>query len=206
MQGDAPQDRLTDAFAAVAHEVEAQFYFHYRVDDDDPTKMSLEAAVGVAAAEAVVLRRISIGENLSGGVAQAREPIILQNVHLREDARTARIRRIGVRAYAGFPLLAHGDVFGTIAFASTTQTAFPPADVELLPMLVNQFSVALDRMRLVRRLRDSESALPRRGHHRPDRRVGNRHGAAPARLDRGRHGAVRARTAERDRPGRWRER
>ena len=57
-----------------------------------------------------------------------------------------------------FPLLAHGDLLGTIAFASTNPAGLSaPADVELLKMLANQFSVALDRMRLVRRLRDSET-------------------------------------------------
>ena len=155
--GEASRDRLTQAFAAVAREIDARFYFHYRIDDDDPGVMSLQTAVGLDDAQLAELRQIRIGQNLSGGIAQSREALLLDNVDRRDDAATARIRRLGIRAYAGFPLLAHGELFGTIAFASTTQTAFTAADVELLRMVTDQFSVALERMQLVARLRDSET-------------------------------------------------
>ena len=92
--------------------------------------MSLQMAVGLDDAQLAELRQIRIGQNLSGGIAQSREALLLDNVDRRDDAATARIRRLGIRAYAGFPLLAHGELFGTIAFASTTQTAFTAADVE----------------------------------------------------------------------------
>jgi two-component sensor histidine kinase/PAS domain-containing protein len=82
---------------------------------------------------------------------------VLDNVDQRAQLASTFIHRMGVRAYAGFPLLAHGELFGTVAFASTTQAAFAPADVELLKMVTDQFSVALERMRLVARLRDSET-------------------------------------------------
>jgi PAS domain S-box-containing protein len=83
--------------------------------------------------------------------------LILAGVDDRTDAGTARLRERGVRAYAGFPLLAHGVLFGTIAFGSTTRPEFTDADIEFLGMVVHQFSLSLDRMRLVTRLQDSEA-------------------------------------------------
>jgi PAS domain S-box-containing protein len=156
--GEASRDRLTQAFAAVAREVDARFYFHYRVDDDEPAVMTLQAAVGLDEPQLSELQRIRIGGSyLSGRIAQNRTALVLDNVDRRAELAATFIHRMGVRAYAGFPLLAHGELFGTVAFASTTQAAFAPADVALLKMVTDQFSAALERMRLVERLRDSET-------------------------------------------------
>ena len=156
MRSDAPREALKEAFVAVAREIGARYFLFYRVDDDEPGHLILEAAGGLEGGVEAA-SRIRIGENTSGGVAQRRAPLILENVNQRDDARSARLRARGVRAYAAFPLVARDALLGTIAFGSTTQAAFAPADIELLNMLVNQFSIALDRMRLVERLRDSET-------------------------------------------------
>ena len=64
---------------------------------------------------------------------------------------------LGARAYVGVPLLAHGHLFGTIGFASTSKSRFPEADIELLKMLADQCAAMLDRGRLLENLRNSEA-------------------------------------------------
>jgi GAF domain-containing protein len=60
-------------------------------------------------------------------------------------------------AYAGLPLLAHGQLHGMIAFGSTRQSRFTASDIELLKMLADQLAATLDRNRLLQRLRDGET-------------------------------------------------
>jgi PAS domain S-box-containing protein len=55
------------------------------------------------------------------------------------------------------PLLAHGHLFGTIAFASTSKTRFSESEVGLVRTLADQCAATLERSRLVDNLRDSET-------------------------------------------------
>jgi PAS domain S-box-containing protein len=154
--GKTPQQQLQGALEAIAREVGAHIYFYHRTDDNEPGILILTAAGGLDKAQAAALGRIGVGEQLSGRVAQTRSPLILDRHQLGKDDAAAGSIVPAAKAYAVLPLLSHGHLFGTIAFASTTHDAFAPADVEFLKMLADQFAAAFDRERLEQRLRDSE--------------------------------------------------
>jgi PAS domain S-box-containing protein len=156
MLEDMPQQQLKDALREVAGELGARYYFYHRTDDVEPGILSLESAGGLDAAQEAGIRRIGFGEHLSGRVAQTRSPLVLDSHQLCRNDTAAGLIAPDAKAYAVLPMLSHGHLFGTVALASTTQAGFAPADVEFLKMLVDQFAAALDRMRLVQRLRDSE--------------------------------------------------
>ena len=148
---------LTTAFKTVAAEVDAQFYFNYHTDETDPHVLRLQASGGLDRAQQRAFRHIKLGQFLCGKVAQSRSPLIVDDIQRLDDAATAGVKAMGIQAYAGFPLLAHGKLFGTIAFGSTRQTRFSLSDIEFMKTLADQFAATMDRSLLLRRLRDKET-------------------------------------------------
>jgi PAS domain S-box-containing protein len=155
--GDAPQEQLKAAFDAVARELGAEYYFNYSIDETDPDILTLGTSGGLGEAQERAFRQIRFGQHLCGQIALSRSPLTVENVHLRGDEPTASVRAMGIKAYAGLPLLAHDRLFGTIAFGSTRHACFSEADLELLKTLADQFAATLDRARLLQSLRESET-------------------------------------------------
>jgi PAS domain S-box-containing protein len=155
--GDAPQDQLKSAFDAVAHEIGAQYYFYYSTNDKGPGTLALSTSGGLDQAREREYGRIGFGQQLCGQVAQSARPLIAENLHLRDDEPTTAVRALGIKAYAGLPLLAHGRLFGTLAFGSTRNTCFAEPDIDLLKALADQLAATLDRARLLKSLRESET-------------------------------------------------
>jgi PAS domain S-box-containing protein len=154
---DEPQDHLKAAFTAAAAEIGADSYFHYSLDPNEPDILVLESSSGLDRAQKYALQRIRSENFPSGLVAISRRPVIFGNVHRRRDELTASLRGLGVKAYVGLPLLAHGHLFGAIAFGSTRKRSFAESEIELLKTLTDQCAATLDRSRLLGSLRDSEA-------------------------------------------------
>jgi PAS domain S-box-containing protein len=157
MLADMPRQHLKATFATVAAEIGANYFFNYSFDEAKPELLTLESSGGLEPSQEADFRRIEIGRSVCGRVAESRRPLVVDNIHLRDDEPTAPLRRLGARAYMGVPLLAHGHLFGTIGFASTSKSRFPEADIELLKMLADQCAAMLDRGRLLENLRNSEA-------------------------------------------------
>lgn len=162
LQGEA-QALLRRGFDAVAAEIGAEVYFNYLVKEDDPNRLSLSASGGLDAAGEAEFADISIGQYLCGRVARERRPLILSALRdlavLDHDLvdKSSGVRELGLQCYAGFPLLAQGQLLGTIAFGSTTKEAFAPQDIELLTTISSQFASAILREHLTAGLRESEA-------------------------------------------------
>ncbi len=157
--GDHPQEQLNAAFDAFAEELGAKYYFNYRTDATSPDTLILESSRGVEQNEKLAIRQIRFGQYLCGQVAQTRRPLIVENVHLLCDEATAGVRAMGIKAYAGLPLIAHGQLFGTIALGSNRQTHFEASDIAFLQTLADQSAAMLDRTRLLQNVRESEATL-----------------------------------------------
>ncbi len=157
--GDSPEDHLEAAFRAVAEECGAKYYFHYAVDPAAGETLVLQSSAGLDAPHHIaVFHRIAFGQHLCGKVARTRAALTLENVDLLHDEASAGVRAMGIKAYAGLPLQAHGRLFGTIAFATAERARFSASEIELLRTLADQFSASLDRTRLLESLRQSEAS------------------------------------------------
>lgn len=154
--GEAVQPELKNALEAIAGELVANIYLHYRISDANSDTLTLDASGGLAQDRLTPLRHLRFGERPCGRVAQARASLVLDSEELAADPSAEPIRAAGARCYAGLPLLAHGALHGTMAFASATRTSFTSDEIDLLRMLAGQIAAALDRAQLVQRLRDNE--------------------------------------------------
>ena len=106
-------------------------------------------------------RRLKVGESLTGCVAASREPIAVPD--LVDDARYDPIHKqaalsLGFHAFLGVPLLASGNVLGTLSVYGRERRSFHPDDVLLLTTLGNHAALTLDRAGLFQQERE------RRGH------------------------------------------
>jgi PAS domain S-box-containing protein len=154
---DAPKEHLKAAFDSIAAEMEAEYYFHYNVADSAPNALLLVSSRGLHPRQEGALRQVARALSLCGQVAESRRPLVLESAQLHDHDRAATLRSLGVESYVGVPLLAHGHLFGTIAFASTSKTRFSESEVGLVRTLADQCAATLERSRLVDNLRDSET-------------------------------------------------
>jgi PAS domain S-box-containing protein len=154
---DAPKEHLKAAFDSIAAEMEAEYYFHYNVADSAPNALLLVSSQGLHPRQEGALRQVARALSLCGQVAESRRPLVLESAQLHDHDRAATLRSLGVESYVGVPLLAHGHLFGTIAFASTSKTRFSESEVGLVRTLADQCAATLERSRLVDNLRDSET-------------------------------------------------
>jgi PAS domain S-box-containing protein len=155
--GEGTLKELKWAFEAVAGEVGAKYYFYHRAGEHQPGILVLELWSGQGHSEEHKFRQTT--PNLSDEVARTRLPLAVENLNLRSDEATSAMRALGIKAYVGLPLVAHGRLFGTIAFGSVSKTLFTAPDIALLKTLTDQFAAILDRTDLLASLREREERL-----------------------------------------------
>ena len=131
----------------------ADICLNYLVNDAGDG-LRLASCVGVP--DEAVLPRLAFGEALCGTVALHREPIAVAHVQQFGDSEDQAYRSLGVRAYAGFPLLSGNLLLGTLAFASRSKDEFAPDEREFLDTICHYLAVAYERLRLVEKLRQAD--------------------------------------------------
>ncbi len=156
--GQHVETMLGDVFAIVANEIEQSRFGGY-VFDRDGEALVLVASGGMAPSEQGELARRPLDASLCGSVARRRRPVLRERIDLTTDALAATERRLRVRSYAGFPLLAGERALGVIAFSSRRTAPFRPSELTLMQTVAVQVAAAMERLRLERATRDSEARL-----------------------------------------------
>lgn len=154
---DSPKDRLKAVFESVAAEIGAKFYFNYDVVDSVPNALALASSGGLDDEQRRLFQRITFDDPLCGRVAKSRRPLILEDIATDDDDHAAPLMALGVKCYVGLPLLAHGHLFGAIAFAAAGKVRFTEPEIGLLSTLADQCAATFDRLRLVRSLQETET-------------------------------------------------
>jgi PAS domain S-box-containing protein len=139
------------------------FKEHYGVDSsfafvatDAVGTLRLEGAVGVPESFRQTFARVPAGRGVVGRVAKERRPIILEEIEDWSDPAAGRLQRLGIRAYACFPLLVGQRLFGTLSFGSRSRPRFDDGDVAFFQTVADYVTAAYDRLELVRELEDRD--------------------------------------------------
>jgi signal transduction histidine kinase/CheY-like chemotaxis protein len=154
LTADHPDTMLRGVFERIAPDLSLCAYFAFLAPERG-RPLKLESWAGLEAADAAALQAAS-EQSLSAQVAATRAPVAVGQLELAEAAEAAFERRLGFRAFAGFPLLADGELLGTLAFATRDKTELAPSEIELLETICRYATAAYARLRLIRRLRDSD--------------------------------------------------
>ena len=73
-----------------------------------------------------------------------------------DDPKVRLVKSLGIRLYACNPLLAGGNLLGTLSFASRSRDEFDASEMEFLKTVCQYVTAAYERMRLIRRLREED--------------------------------------------------
>ncbi|HVK68729.1 MAG TPA: ATP-binding protein [Polyangium sp.] len=157
---DEPSDLLGSLFEELANDLGVELYFHFLVGEA-PDTLVLASAGGLSPEDRLKYRQIAFGQYMCGTVAATRKPLIALDFQRSNLDPGVDLKKAGVLAYAGYPLMSHGRLLGTLAFASTKRPRLRADDLQLMQMLSDQVAAVLERNRLVRSLRTSEEAAQR---------------------------------------------
>ena len=152
---DEPDAMMRGLFAKLAPHFGLDTYFNFMVDETGEA-LRLESCVGIPDETARDIRRLEFGQAVCGTVALRREAIAATFIQQSDDPKVQLVRGFGIRAYACNPLLAGDRLLGTLSFASRTRDQFDPDELEFLRTVCRYVTVAYERLRLVRELREAD--------------------------------------------------
>jgi PAS domain S-box-containing protein len=156
-----PAAMRRDLFERVRSATGSEICLNYGAGVDDESELVLLSAWGLSEAQQTELAIVPIDDSLAGLVARRRAGLIIEELQSSELPQARRLKAVGARCYAGYPLLAHDRFYGVAAFASTSRERFRRGDLLVINTLCDQVAAMLERMRLTAELRQSEQTLKR---------------------------------------------
>ncbi|WP_437852161.1 ATP-binding protein [Sorangium sp. So ce363] len=157
---DEPSALLGSLFEELANDLGVELYFNYMIGDE-PNTLVLESAAGISPEDERRYRTIRFGQFMCGTVAATRTPLIAFDLQRSSLECGAELKKAGVQAYAGYPLISHDRLLGTLAFATSKRSHMNADELSLMQTLSVQVAAVLERNRLCRSLRASEQAAQR---------------------------------------------
>ena len=158
LKGAQAHELLREIFSDIAERIGVEMYFNYQLGDEPETLM-MASSGGLDDAVRAHFARLRFGEQLCGTVAETRMPLIIEDLQKTENPKAAEFKSAGATCYAGYPLLADGELMGTIAFASRERVHFAPGDLELIDTVCHLVAAALAREQLETGLQRANTQL-----------------------------------------------
>jgi len=152
---DEPDAMMRGLFAKIAPHFQLDTYFNFVVDEVGDA-VRLESCFGIPDEAAREMRRLEFGQAVCGTVPLHRRPITATFIQQSDDPKLQLVKSFGIRAYACNPLLAGDRLLGTLSFASRSRDQFDADELEFLATVTRYVTVAYERLRLVRELRETD--------------------------------------------------
>jgi PAS domain S-box-containing protein len=157
---DQPLALIQSLFTKLSVQLDLHYYYNFMMEEkDDRLMLHLKNYDGISEAEAQAIEWVEVGQSLCGLTAQERRQIVLDEAHIDTHPNAQVVCAMGVKAYAGQPLIAQGQLLGTLCFASRTRTHFTPAEIELLQSTCDQIAIAIERTNLTNSLQQQAEQL-----------------------------------------------
>ncbi|MBW4516122.1 MAG: PAS domain S-box protein [Timaviella obliquedivisa GSE-PSE-MK23-08B] len=157
---DQPLALIQNLFSKLSVQLDLHCYYNFMVEEkDNQLMLHLRNYDGISEEAAQELEWIHFGEYLCGMAAQERRQVIFNEAQLKTHPNAQVVYAMGVKAYAGQPLITHGRLLGTLSFASRTRTCFMPAEIELLQSTCDQIAIAIERTNLTHSLQQQAEQL-----------------------------------------------
>ena len=155
---DSPGAILQGIFADLSRELQVDIFANYMVSPAGD-RLLLESSGGLTEQQQQDFAELPFGVSLCGLVAQRKERLVFADLPTVTVPQAAGIIALGVKAYAGHPLLAGNRLIGTISFGSRRLQSYSEEDVRLMRTVADQVSAAVERRRLHARLDESRAQL-----------------------------------------------
>jgi PAS domain S-box-containing protein len=152
---DDPDTMLKGLFTKLAPHLGLDAYFNFMLNEAGDA-LELYSCVGIPEGVARDISRLEFGQAICGSVAQSRRPICATAVQQSDDPRVQLVKSFGIRCYACNPLMAGPRLLGTLSFASRSRDRFEDDELDFLRTVSHYTTVAYERLRLVRQLRETD--------------------------------------------------
>jgi PAS domain S-box-containing protein len=146
---------LNDALGRVLEVLEVEAGGIYLLEPDGE-RMTLRVHRGHSDEFVGNVRRIRLGEGVSGRAAAERQAVVLNASDYPTERLAAFIVREGIQNFASMPLLSGGKLVGVLNLATHRQRTFLPEEMELLTSIGQQLGGAVANAQLHQLLRVSE--------------------------------------------------
>jgi PAS domain S-box-containing protein len=122
--------------------------------DPDGEHLSLTHSTGVPGSDSAQRLHTDLDATLSGIVAKTLKPLILNDIQNSEDPALQFGLEAKLNAFAGFPVIANGQLYGVISFGSFERPAFDAEEIAFFGTLASYLAVVRQRLRAEAELRD----------------------------------------------------
>lgn len=157
LRTDRPLDLVEPLFARLQPLMQLDVYLNYRLDEDQ--HLHLNRYGGISEQAAGVVSLLDSHCAICVAVAEQRSPIAAFDLQHSNDPDSQLMRSLGLTAYACQPLVAQGNLFGTLGFGSRRRTQFSSAEAQLLQAICDQIAIALERAELLASLQQQTTEL-----------------------------------------------
>lgn len=140
-------------FLHVAEEFSLDVAFHYQCSEG---ALKLVAAVGLTPDQERSATRIDFGKTVCGIVAVTRAAMHVTEIQTSGEVYAVILKRLGLDTYFSAPLLAGGDLLGTVSFGRRGKP-FSPGELDALSAIAAQIAAAIERGHAEEALRESEA-------------------------------------------------
>lgn len=156
LSAEEPQRVVNDLCRDVMTHLGCHLFFNYLVDPR-AGRLVLNAYAGIEAAQARAIETLEFGVAVCGCAAARAERVVSEDIQHNDDERAELVRSYGVQTYAAHPLMARGEVLGTLSFGARDRTRFTDTELALMGTVADQVAIAIDRDRAERELRRREA-------------------------------------------------
>ncbi len=150
-----PEALIRALFSRIAPNLGLDIFLNHMLDES-ARELELFSFAGVSPELAGEVARLRLDSPLLGDVARNHEPFAVSLGQRSQRTGRGPLKVLGLRAYACVPLVAGERLLGTLAFGSRQRTHFEADEVEFLRTVTRYLTVAYERLRLVRELRDAD--------------------------------------------------
>lgn len=149
---------IDSVYRKLKDQIGLDIYFNYLVEDNSQV-MRLGSYSGISQEQAKEIEFLAFTEAVCGHVALSRHPIAVENVQQSTDPKTELIRSLGITAYYGYPLIAQGQLLGTLSFGSRTRLSFTDNQKGMMQAVCDQIAIAMERASLIASLQQQTEEL-----------------------------------------------
>jgi PAS domain S-box-containing protein len=153
-----PVALIDSLFSKLAEQIGLDVYFNYLIGENSQL-MHLASYRGISHSQAAEIESLVLGQAICGTVAQELRAIAVENVQQSTELKTELLRSLGITAYYAYPLIAQGQLLGTLSFGSRTRTRFTENQKGMMQAVCDQIAIAMERASLIASLQQQTEQL-----------------------------------------------
>ncbi|OAI57866.1 hypothetical protein AYO47_07360 [Planctomyces sp. SCGC AG-212-M04] len=155
LTADEPDSMLKAMFAKIASHLSLDAYINYTVSETG-AELTLRSQSGLEEGVAESICRLQFGEAICGKVAMSKEACLATSIQASTEPTFGLVKSLGFQTYICNPLVAGGELLGTLSFASRSRERFDEDELDFVATISKYVTAAYERLSLIDRLKEAD--------------------------------------------------